>query len=222
MRILNNLFSDFVMMIYQTDLVLLRSINVTHSSPMMDRFWLFITHMDRNIWVMYLIVPILIASLFYIYKWKAFRPLVMLALAVGLADALAYRGIKTFIQRPRPFQNTEISSWVRKVGDAHGPSFPSNHAANCFAGAAILAWYFSRSSKYFYSFAVLVAISRVALGVHYPSDVVGGMMLGLFVGFLIRKFVLTRFKFLRIRKPVPKPDFNFNDWRTRSRRLTQH
>jgi undecaprenyl-diphosphatase len=123
------------------------------------------------------------------------------------------------VDRPRPFQNTEISSWLRKVGEAHGPSFPSNHAANSFAAASVLAWYFPGVGYLFYIFAGLIALSRIALGVHYPTDVIAGAGLGIFVGFLIRICLLNRVRWFVLRGFVSKSDAESYSWRIRSRRM---
>ncbi len=215
-------FDKFFAIIQPLDLDMLRWLNVKMTHPLLDQFWHFITHMHKNWVVMGVIVPSLLLLLVYRYRWQALRPLLMLGLTVGLVDAIAYRGIKSQVFRQRPFQNSEVSSWVRKIGEAHGSSFPSNHAANCFAGAAILAWYFSRYRNFFYTLAALIALSRVALGVHYPSDILAGSMLGIFVALLVRFFILTRFTWLWVDKPQPIASPHFSDWRTRSRRMSGH
>jgi undecaprenyl-diphosphatase len=99
-----------------------------------------------------------------------------------------------------------------KVGTAHGASFPSNHAANCFAAAAVLSWYFRRWRALFYTLAGAIAISRVALGVHYPSDVLAGAILGYFVGWLVTTELAKQ---MRVSKKTKKSW----DWRSRSKRL---
>src|SRR5690606_8495323 len=136
------------------------------------------------------------------YRGQMWKPLLFSGLAVAAADMLSYRVIKGMITRPRPLPNEEIADWVRKVGEAHGPSFPSNHAANVFAVAMILGWYFPRARYFFYAFATLVAYSRVALGVHYPSDVLCGALLGIFVGLLIRSLVLNQFRLFQPRSKI--------------------
>lgn len=207
----------------QSDLNLLYVLNVKLQNPIMDRFWLFITEMHKNKFVLFGVVPLILGRLIYIYRWKAIRPLVAAAIAVGVADTIAYRGIKSVVQRSRPFQHAETSHWLRKVGQAHGPSFPSNHAANCFAAATVLSWYFGRRAMMLYSFAILVGLSRVALGVHWPSDVLAGMILGYFVGVLITSALIPRWKWLSWGKPKRKRDANRDDtswnWRKKSRRL---
>jgi undecaprenyl-diphosphatase len=145
----------------------------------------------------------------------------MAGLAVGLSDMISYRVIKFLIQRPRPFNNPEIAKWLRHVGDAHGPSFPSNHAANSFAAAVILSWYFPSLRKVFYIIAILIGYSRIALGVHYPSDVVTGAILGILVGLLIKVSLLNRWKFLRLKKSVSSSNTDSYSWRKRIRRLEQ-
>lgn len=197
------------------DLRILKFFNVDIASPWSDSFWLFITQMHKSKLVMIGIVPLLCAAVVYIYRWEAVKLLIALGIAVALSDSIAYRGIKQFVERQRPYQNPVTATWLRKVGTAHGASFPSNHAANIFAAATVLSWYFRRWRALFYTLAGAVAISRISLGVHYPSDVLAGMILGYFVGWLVTTELAKQ---MRVSKKVSEGW----DWRSRSKRLTRN
>jgi len=82
---------------------------------------------------------------------------------------------KLIFHRPRPFQTY---NWVVKRANASGYSMPSGHAAMAFEAAYIWSEYFPQFSFIFYSLATYIAISRVYYGVHYPSDIVVGSILG--------------------------------------------
>ncbi|MGZ3721939.1 MAG: phosphatase PAP2 family protein [Bdellovibrionales bacterium] len=203
------------------DIRILRWLNVDIASPKLDQFWLALTHLERQWWFVFILAPLIVLSLFYIYRLQACKLFLAVGIAVACSDLLSYRVVKGWVNRPRPFENPEISTWLRHVGDAHGPGFPSNHAANCFAAASILAWYFAGGRSLFYILALLVGLSRIALGVHYPSDVVGGAILGIFVGLLVKVFILYRFKWFRLSNNVSSSDGETLGWRRRIRRLEQ-
>jgi undecaprenyl-diphosphatase len=66
-----------------------------------------------------------------------------------------------------------------------GLSFPSSHAVNNLAAATVISHYFPLQRWYWFGFASLVALSRPYVGVHYPSDIVAGGLIGVGIGFLI-------------------------------------
>lgn len=96
-------------------------------------------------------------------------------------NAGAYNSLKHLVHRPRPFmQQTvilRVSPATASVMGNHS-SFPSGHAANAFMVAVLLAERFRRKRYCLYGMAALVAFSRIYLGVHYPSDVLMGCLLG--------------------------------------------
>jgi undecaprenyl-diphosphatase len=85
--------------------------------------------------------------------------------------------LKALIHEERP---PVVGGEIRPVGGlGETSSFPSGHATLAFAYASMLASIYGRK-RYFYSYALLVAFSRLYLGQHYPSDLVFGAALGLF------------------------------------------
>ncbi len=195
------------------DLGILKLFNSSLHNAYLDPFWLFITQMHKSKIVMIGVLPLVSAYVVYIYRWEAIKLLIALGIAIALADSISYRGIKQFVDRPRPAQNPATSAWLNKVGTAHGASFPSNHAANSFAAAVVLSWYFRRARYVFYALASAIALSRVMLGVHYPSDVLAGSIVGICVGWLVTTELAKR---MRVSKK-PKESWT---WRSRSRRQT--
>jgi undecaprenyl-diphosphatase len=133
--------------------------------------------------------PVLIAVA-AAYLWmlvKGGRPLrialLILPLTILLSDQLSSFVIKHMFERPRPchvLQNVRLL-----VGCGSGFSFPSSHAVNNCAAALVFAYFVPRGTWWFFGYALLVAFSRVYVGVHYPLDVLGGGVIGLLCGSLV-------------------------------------
>ena len=98
------------------------------------------------------------------------------ALSILVAGAVGST-LKIIIHRPRPFKTYDF---IHAKDDVGPHSFPSNHTAFAFATAtslsmAIPKWYVIGPA---YLFAGLAAYSRMYLGVHFPVDVLGGIVIG--------------------------------------------
>lgn len=106
----------------------------------------------------------------------------LLLLSVAILDQASHRFLKEVIQRERPY--TTLSMVHQLVGSGGG-SFPSNHAMNNAAVAVILSWFFPRRWMIFWSVAITIAFSRIYCGVHYPSDVLGGIAIGAAGGWIM-------------------------------------
>ena len=96
--------------------------------------------------------------------------------AVGGVDLVVYKIIKRWIARPRPYRTCpEIRACARSLDEF---SFPSGHTLHSVAFALILASYYPAFGIVIWPFTLLVAVSRVVLGLHYPSDVIVGAAVG--------------------------------------------
>ncbi|MEU6684124.1 phosphatase PAP2 family protein [Streptomyces sp. NPDC046832] len=129
-------------------------------------------------WTMRLMCAAVVVWL--VVRWAARRTAVWLALAVALGTLLQ-QGIKAAVDRPRPV-------WPDPVDSAHYSAFPSGHAMTATVVCGLLLWLLHRHGvgRVLWRTAVAVAavsvvgvgLTRIWLGVHWPSDVVGGWLLG--------------------------------------------
>jgi undecaprenyl-diphosphatase len=97
-------------------------------------------------------------------------------LGVGLLNLAIYRVVKRRVARPRPFVSCPgIRCCTHPLDDF---SFPSGHTLHAIAFALVLGYHFPFSVWWAAPFALLVAASRMVLGLHYPSDVAVGAAIG--------------------------------------------
>ncbi len=169
---------DFLLNI---DISLFYLINGTISNPVLDKVMPFITNLNNWI-IAYLI---LILGLI-IYGGKQGRiAAILIILGIAINDQVCSNLFKDLIDRLRPCLT--LSDVHLLVNCGPGKSMPSSHAANNFNLAVILSYFFPRFRASFFTIASLVALSRVYVGVHYPSDIIVGAILGYLIAYLLIK-----------------------------------
>ena len=141
-------------------------------------------------------IPLYIYITFLIYKnFKSdfYKILIALAVLIFLADFGSVHLFKEVFERERPCHVLEGVRVVDRCGGNYG--FVSSHASNCFAITFFTSLVFRSNKVFFWTFnwAIIVGLSRIYLGVHYPFDILGGMFWGLFVSLLVYNFY-NRFK----------------------------
>lgn len=105
----------------------------------------------------------------------AYTPVAQM-IAVGLVGVALYKVLKRHTLRPRPYQ---VRTDIRLGADPLDQfSFPSGHTLHAVAFTIVAVAHFPALAPLLVPFAILVALSRVVLGLHYPSDVVAGAALG--------------------------------------------
>jgi len=97
-------------------------------------------------------------------------------IGVGLVNLLVYKIIKRWIARPRPYRTCPgIRACARSLDEF---SFPSGHTLHSVAFSLILTVYYPVLGLFVWPLTILIAVSRVILGLHYPSDVIVGALIG--------------------------------------------
>lgn len=183
MRNLNLLFAFFISFnsfCQNADLRLLKTFNAA-SMPMWDKT------MEGVSFSVYPAMPLTVGGIwangYFNDDKEMMRNGYKSAIAITFANGLSY-GLKVAIKRDRPFVTHPNDVTQRThVGPL---SFPSGHTTAAFATATALTlstkkWQFAVPA---YAYAGLVGYSRMRLGVHYPSDVLGGMIIGIGSGLL--------------------------------------
>ncbi len=156
----------------QIDTRLFFFFNVHLANPLFDILMPFIT--DKYTWL-----PVWIAAI-VLLLWKGGKKgkavLILVLLSVVLTDVSVNRLLKPLIHRVRPCNVLQgLHLLVHRSGSF---SMPSSHAANFFTLATIFSAYYKRYQWIFWLSAALVAYSRVAVGVHYPFDILVGALVG--------------------------------------------
>jgi len=103
-------------------------------------------------------------------------------LLAGLISLLIYKILKRGVCRPRPYQSCPE---IRLCGRVLDPfSFPSGHTFHAVGFSLVLAYHFPLGAAFLVPIVFIIALSRVVLGLHYPSDVLAGAGFGIVVGLL--------------------------------------
>ena len=156
-----------------------RWINEGWSNPLFDRFFSFITDIHPFYWV---IIPFVV---YWLVCGKTKGRWLVLSLFIGvlLSDQIASHVLKYMVERIRPCN--ALTGVLTPDGQSPSFSFPSSHAANMGSSMFLLSMAFKPWTPIFLIIAFLVGISRIYLGLHYPSDVLGGYVLGLLIGYMV-------------------------------------
>ena len=108
-----------------------------------------------------------------------------MCLAVALAYVMASGVVKPIVGRVRPSYAPAMAARVLEAQPPSSATFPSGHAATAVAGAIAAVRLLPRASWVFWALATLMAYSRVYVGVHYPTDLLGGALVGAACAWLV-------------------------------------
>ena len=129
-------------------------------------------------------VWILIAVIFFFFKkYRKYGFMILVGLGVGLVVGNLF--LKNVIARPRPFEIKDIVLLIKEPGEF---SFPSGHTLSSFISATIILFANKKLGIFSFVLATLIALSRLYFFVHYPSDILGGILLGVFIGIMVKQF----------------------------------
>jgi membrane-associated phospholipid phosphatase len=167
------LFSLSTSRCQNADIDLLRNINLNRNKNLDGAF----QFLSKTTSYFSISTPVVVLSAGFIKKDSALKKKGLYIAEAMLGSAIIATTLKFTINRPRPFT---VDTSIQKLTDAGSKSFPSGHTSDAFVTATSLSiafpkWYVITPA---YLWASAVAYSRMDLGVHYPTDIVAGAIIG--------------------------------------------
>lgn len=134
----------------------------------------------------YLIYLMALVLFLFLLKSKKNWRMILAALISAFTARFIITGLIRLLKpRSRPFiSGNNINLLINKINEQ---SFPSGHASFTFGLATIVYLYNKKWGVVFFVLAFLVSIARVFVGVHWPSDILAGAIIGIFSGWLVSK-----------------------------------
>lgn len=178
---------------YSIDVSLFYFINHSLSNPLFDKTFVFLTEV-KNWYISYII-------LWFLCFLKGGRigkiAALMSILLIIATDQFSSFILKNLFERVRPCNALgDVNILVVCTGSY---SFPSSHAVNNFAAALFFGRIFPKLKWLLISIAALIAFTRPYVGVHYPSDILGGAIIGGIIGYLFALLSLKIDEVINIR-----------------------
>lgn len=154
-------------------------LNTQLANPAFD----IIMPIATNDWFLRAVLAAIILAMLIFGKKQGRIAAIFCLATVALSDLFSAQLIKPLVGRVRPCHIIENVHLL--VNCSQGLSFPSSHAANTFSLAYFLSGIYPRLRWLLYAFAALVSYSRIAVGVHYPTDVLVGALTGVAAALVI-------------------------------------
>lgn len=176
---------------------------LTH--PILDKIFPIITNFhQKNIYTQLIIIISIIVWLIFSKK-RGLKIFFIISVLLLMVDSFSYYVLKKNINRTRPCNVINPPFKVNTlVYKPTSNSFPSNHASNMFALSFAFSFFYPQLRILFYIGAVLVAYSRIYVGVHFFSDVISGAIIGTLIAFLFLKGMFYyKYKFYEFFKRNP-------------------
>jgi len=144
----------------------------------LDTFGIFFAEYAEYVLIGTLPIFLLIAT-------KKYWPMVWQSLVAAFFSRFVVTEVIRLIwARPRPFVGNDVHLLIKEINQA---SFPSGHAAFYFALSFVIFLYNKKIGSVFLAAAFLISIVRIFVGVHWPSDIVVGALIGIVSGLVVNR-----------------------------------
>lgn len=169
------------------DTSLLEFIN-HHRWKLMDPFWQFVTNTTSYVAIL---IALTVLAIGFIRKWDEVKWKGYQLVTALICNSLIVTGLKHLVNRQRPFVTHPL---IEKLTSGGSPSFPSGHTADAFVIAMSVALIGTRRWVVVavWIWAFMIGYTRMALGVHYPSDVVGSMVVASINAYWVHKIFVRK------------------------------